>query len=123
MAVYGKCICNYLFTDTPVTGCFSACVRKFPPAVMQQNQGEYGYVGVFSLFYILQAAPSYKILITKKRQSASASGHKSFYLTFISNRKKNLIFAASGYISFYLYPFQISQNKSIVGRTQINRFT
>ena len=98
MAVYGKCIFNYLFIDTPVTGCFSACVRKFPPVVMQHNQGKYSYVGVFFLFYILQAVPTHKILITKKRQIfTSGSGHKSFYLTFISN-KKTPVSAASGHL-------------------------
>ena len=98
MAVYRKCIFNYLFIDTPVTGCFSACVRKFPPVVMQQNQGVYSYVGVFFLFYVLQAVPTYKILIKKKQISTSASGHKSFYLTFISNQK-TLVSAASGHLT------------------------
>ena len=69
MAVYRKCIFNYLFIDTPVTGCLSACVRKFPPVVMQQNQGVYSYVGVFFLFYVLQAVPTYKILITIKEEA------------------------------------------------------
>ena len=98
---------------------------------MQQDQGEYGYVGVFFLSYILQAVPTHKILITKKRQmSTSASGHKSFYLTFTSNQKKLWFLGQAGILlniffkfrkkKIYLYIWQDSDKQVYMRQNKSN---